>query len=162
MTERKAMTHREHRYPVEMEWTGNLGTGTSGYRDYGRNHELLAGGRPNIPASSDPTFRGDEARWNPEQLLVASLSSCHMLWYLHLCAEGGVVVTHYRDLAEGTMVESSDGGGRFASVTLRPKVVISAGSSALAASLHHAAHEKCFIANSVNFPVHCEPTITGP
>ena len=151
---------REHRYAVTIDWTGNLGPGTANYRAYDRRHEILADGKPPIAASSDPAFRGDPARWNPEDLLVASLCSCHMLWYLHLCAVAGIVVTAYRDDAEGVMEEGADGGGRFAQVTLRPTVTVKAGADLKTArALHHDAHEKCFIANSVNFPVGCQPDI---
>jgi organic hydroperoxide reductase OsmC/OhrA len=152
---------REHHYAIAVEWTGNRGTGTSGYRAYDRDHVATAPGKPAIPGSSDPAFRGDKTRWNPEELLVVSLAQCHMLWYLHLAAEAGVVVVEYRDAAEGVMVESADGGGRFATVILKPQVVVAAGSSPeRALALHHAAHEKCFIANSVNFPVSCEAACT--
>lgn len=140
-----------HVYEVEVTWAG----ATSGYRSYSRNHELLAAGRPPILATSDPKFRGDADRWNPEQLLVASLSDCHMLWYLHLCAEAGVVVTGYHDTAVGVMDDE-----RFQQVTLRPRVTVSeAGMVDKARELHAEAHKKCFIANSVNFPVGHEPTI---
>lgn len=152
---------KTHRYAVAVDWTGNTGTGTSGYRDYERCHEISAGSRkPAIPGSSDPAFRGDPARWNPEELLVASLSACHKLWYLHLCAEAGIVVLAYTDHAEGEMEESDDGSGRFTRVVLRPRVSVAAGSDAVQArELHHTAHARCFIANSVNFPVACEPEI---
>lgn len=151
---------REHDYTVTVDWTGNLGTGTSNYRAYDRRHEIAAEGKPPIPGSSDPAFRGDPARWNPEDLLVASLSACHMLWYLHLCAVNGIVVTGYRDRARGRMVEEAGGGGRFAEVTLMPEVTVKPGADlALARSLHHEAHAKCFIAGSVNFPVGCAPEI---
>jgi organic hydroperoxide reductase OsmC/OhrA len=140
-------------------WTGNRGVGTRGYRDYGRDHEIVAAGKPAIPGSSDPAFRGDAARWNPEEMLVASLSTCHQLWYLHLCSDAGVIVEAYEDDAEGEMAEGADGGGRFVGVTLRPRAVLAAGADmALAAALHHAAHDKCFIANSVNFPITVEPS----
>jgi organic hydroperoxide reductase OsmC/OhrA len=152
---------REHRYTVEIEWTGNRDTGTSGYRAYGRDHVATAPGKPAIPGSSDPSFRGDAGRWNPEELLVVSLSQCHMLWYLHLASEAGIVVVEYRDVPEGVMAETADGGGRFVSVVLKPQIVLAEGSDpARAQALHHAAHEKCFIANSVNFPVGCEPGCT--
>jgi organic hydroperoxide reductase OsmC/OhrA len=152
------MADKQHRYAARVTWTGNQGVGTKGYRDYGREHEICAAGKPSIPGSSDPGFRGDASRWNPEELLVASVSACHKLWYLHLCAVNGVVVTAYDDAAEGVMVETADGGGHFASVTLRPRIALAAGSDpARAAALHHEAHEKCFIANSVNFPVTVEP-----
>src|SRR4051794_21674027 len=123
------MAGRAHRYQVTVEWTGNTGTGTAGYRTYERRHEIGApdSPKPDIPGSSDPAFRGDAARWNPEELLVASLSACHQLWYLHLCADAGVTVLAYRDHATGTMVEDpATGGGRFVRVVLRPQVTIRA------------------------------------
>ncbi|RYC17869.1 OsmC family protein [Ciceribacter ferrooxidans] len=153
------MSGRHHEYSTTVTWIGNRGTGTSGYRDYSRDHVIAAGAKPDIPGSADPAFRGDAERWNPEDLLVASVSACHKLWYLHLCAVNGVVVTAYEDHAEGLMVTEEDGSGRFAEVVLRPRVTISSGDRERAASLHHDAHEKCFIANSVNFPVRCEPVI---
>ena len=152
---------REHRYSVTVTWTGNGGTGTSGYRDYARVHEISAEGKPVIGASSDPVFRGDRTRWNPEELLVAALSSCHQLSYLHLCADAGIVVVEYVDHAEGVMVETPDGSAQFARVVLRPKVTISAGDLAKAKELHREAHAKCFIARSVNFPVENEPEIAA-
>jgi len=151
---------REHHYHVTVEWIGNLGIGTSGYRDYDRRHEITVEGKPVIPASSDPAFLGDPARYNPEDLLVASLSSCHMLWYLHLCAEAGIVVTEYVDRAEGTMAEGAGGAGRFTHVTLKPEIAVKLGADLdRARALHHEAHAKCFIANSVNFPVECAPEL---
>ncbi|MGH6952755.1 MAG: OsmC family protein [Alphaproteobacteria bacterium] len=150
---------REHRYAVSLEWTGNLGQGTAGYRAYARSLALKAAGKPTIEGSSDPAFRGDPSRWNPEDLLVASLSACHMLWYLDLCAEAGIVVTAYRDDATGVMEEDRV-GGRFTGVVLRPRVTVAAGADlALAERLHGEAHAKCFIARSVNFPVSHEPEI---
>ena len=149
---------KQHHYTVQVTWTGNLGEGTSGYRAYSRNHEIAAVGKPVLPGSSDPTFRGDPARYNPEEFLVSSLSTCHMLWYLHLCAEAQIVGLHYTDDATGVMAERSDGGGRFTEVMLRPHVVIAFdGDLARAEKLHERAHDLCFIANSVNFPVRCEP-----
>jgi organic hydroperoxide reductase OsmC/OhrA len=149
---------RKHRYSVTAQWTGNLGSGTSNYGAYSRDHEIGSQGKQNIQGSSDPAFRGDRSRWNPEELLVASLSTCHMLWYLHLAAAKGIVVTAYTDQPEGTMEEQSDGSGRLTLVVLRPTVtIIDTGDTDRADTLHHVAHEKCFIANSVNFPVTCEP-----
>ena len=149
---------REHSYSVNVRWTGNTGAGTSGFRNYKRDHEISAPGKPPIPASSDPAFRGDKARYNPEELLVASLSACHMLWYLHLCADAGIVVTEYHDDASGAMAETKDGGGHFTQVTLRPVVKVAGQvDRELARGLHEQAHHLCFIANSVNFPVLCEP-----
>lgn len=152
--------NRDHTYRVSVLWTGNRGTGTSGYKAFARDHVIRAPGKPDLDGSSDPAFRGDPARYNPEDLLVASLSTCHMLWYLHLCAVGGVVVTAYGDEAEGTMTEEADGGGRFTRVVLHPAVTLAPGADVeTALRLHHEAHEKCFIARSVNFPVACEPVI---
>jgi organic hydroperoxide reductase OsmC/OhrA len=148
-----------HTYDTVVTWTGNRGTGTSGYRDYDRAHEVSAEGRAKILGSSDPAFRGDPARWNPEQLLVAALSQCHMLQYLHLCADAGVVVTGYVDHACGTMTET-DQGGHFTEVVLRPQVRVAAPSMVEAAmALHGAAHRACFIASSVNFPVRHQPRV---
>ena len=158
--ERASRPVREHRYETKLRWTGNTGSGTASYRDYERAHEIEVAGKPFIPASSDPKFRGDRSRWNPEELLVASLSSCHQLWYLHLCADAGIVVTAYEDRALGVMNEGADGGGRFARVLLRPRVTIAAGSDrAVALSLHERAHALCFIASSVNFPVDHEAEV---
>ena len=150
---------KTHQYLVTVQWTGNTGSGTSGYKQYKRDHEISAGtGKPAIPGSSDAAFRGDPTRWNPEELLVAALSACHKLWYLHLCAEAGIVVIDYKDRAEGEMEEASDGSGRFKRVVLHPQVTIAAGSDlSRARELHGTAHEKCFIANSVNFPVQHDP-----
>lgn len=153
------MAQGEHNYRVAVTWDGNHGTGTSGYRSYGREHTIRAGAKPDIPGSSDAAFRGDARRWNPEDLLVASASACHQLWYLHLCADAGVIVVAYEDDAQGTMIDTTE-EGRFARIVLRPRVTISAQSDrALAEHLHHTAHERCYIANSVNFPIACEPTI---
>ena len=150
---------RRHVYEVSVAWTGDRGTGTSGYRDYERTHEISVPGKPPIPGSSDPAFRGDAARYNPEDLFVASLSTCHMLWYLHLCADAGVAVRSYEDAARGEMVEDRD-GGRFTRVVLRPRVRLSPGSDPEAARrLHDEAHRHCFIANSVSIPVEHEAEI---
>lgn len=152
------MAPHEHTYSVQVEWTGNRGSGTSDYRAYGREHSISAAGKPDIAGSSDPAFRGDAQRWNPEELLVASASACHQLWYLHLCADAGVRVLRYVDRAAGTMRDGERGA--FTRIVLRPHVVIRAGDDAgLAARLHHDAHARCYIANSVNFPIDCEPVI---
>lgn len=151
---------KQHRYATLVTWTGNTGTGTSGYRDYERSHEIAAVGKATIQGSSDPAFRGDAKRWNPEELLLASLSACHKLWYLHLCSAAGVVVTAYEDHAAGVLTEGAGGGGRFTSVVLRPRVTISSSSDAARAmALHAEANALCFIANSVNFPVAHEAQI---
>lgn len=122
---------------------------------------IQTGAKAPILGSSDPSFRGDPARWNPEELFVASLSACHKLWYLHLCAVSGISVSSYIDEAKGTMIEGPNGGGRFSEVTLRPRIAIRAGDdAALAERLHHEAHDRCFIANSVSIPVLCEPSIS--
>ncbi len=162
--EQMTQDSREHRYFVNVTWRGNPGNGTSNYRSYKRDHTISASGKPEIAASAEPAFLGDKSRYNPEELLVGSLSACHMLWYLHLCAEAGIVVSAYEDDAKGIMIETSAGGGRFTQVTLYPKVKINADADEeLALQLHERAHQLCFIANSVTFPVLCEPAIQlGP
>jgi len=151
---------KEHHYLTQLRWTGNRGEGTTSYRAYDRDHVLTAGGKPAIAASSDPSFRGNPQRYNPEELLVASLSSCHLLWYLHLCAVNGVVVVAYEDAAAGVMQEAENGSGRFSEVVLRPVVTVAdASMREKAMALHHEANQFCFIANSVNFPVRHEPVI---
>jgi organic hydroperoxide reductase OsmC/OhrA len=154
------MKQRRHHYVVTVKWTGNRGSGTSAYDAYDRSYDVIAGQREIISGSSDPAFRGDGARWNPELLLVAALSTCHKLWYLHLCADAGVVVLDYVDDAEGVMLETAEGSGQFVRAVLHPRVVISSDSDPdLALSLHARAHEACFIANSVNFPVEHEAAV---
>jgi organic hydroperoxide reductase OsmC/OhrA len=149
---------KDHSYTVTVTWTGNTGAGTANYRGYERSHEVIVRGKPGIPASSDPAFRGDPARYNPEEMLVAALSCCHMLWYLHLCSTEGIVVEAYQDIAEGVMIEDALGGGRFTEVVLQPEIKLAAGADlSRARALHEDAHRKCFIANSVNFPVRHEP-----
>jgi organic hydroperoxide reductase OsmC/OhrA len=149
---------RRHAYRVEVAWTGAASGPTKTYDGYSRTHEVRIEGKPAIAASADPAFRGDAAMHNPEQLLVAALASCHLLAYLALCAREGIAVVGYRDLATGTMSERA-GAGHFTSVTLRPEVTIDGERLERARALHMTAHEQCFIANSVNFPVVCEPTI---
>lgn len=144
----------QHHYSATIQWTGNKGTGTSHYRDYERSHQITIAGKADIAGSSDPAFRGDKSRHNPEDLLVSSLAACHMLWYLHLCSEAGVVVLDYTDNASGTMAETANGGGHFTEVTLNPVVIVAEDSMIeKAIALHEKANELCFIANSVNFPV---------
>ncbi|MCW2523126.1 MAG: putative redox protein [Frankiales bacterium] len=156
------MVDKSHSYQVEVVWTGNLGAGTMNYRSYSRDHVAGAAGKPEIEGSADRAFRGSNARWNPEELLVVSLSQCHLLWYLDLAARAGVVVLEYRDNPVGTMLEQPDGAGQFSEVTLRPNVVVAEPSMCeLALELHDRAHHLCFIARSVNFPVRHEPTITA-
>jgi organic hydroperoxide reductase OsmC/OhrA len=150
---------KDHHYTSTIEWVGNLGEGTKEYRSYSRNFNIAMDGKPVIPATSDPWYRGDADRYSPEDLLVSSLSGCHMLWYLHLCAVNGVVVQQYHDRAAGVMRENEDGSGEFTAVTLRPHVVVQhADMKAKALELHEEAHRMCFIARSVNFPVSHEPT----
>ena len=147
-----------HRYAVGVEWIGDRGTGTSAYRAYGRATIVRADGKPDLPGSADRPFFGDADRWNPEELLVAALSQCHLLSYLHVCVRNGVIVTGYDDAATGEMVQTPDGGGRLTRVDLHPRVRLAdEGQRALADSLHPEANRLCFIANSVNFPVHHHP-----
>ena len=150
----------DHSYSISVEWTGNRGTGTSGYRAYGRDHLVTAAGKTAaIEGSSDRVFFGDTERWNPEELLLTSLSQCHLLSYLHVAAAHGIVVERYSDDASGTVQQTNEGGGHFLEVVLRPLVHISAGDPQLALELHHEASQKCFIAASVNFPLRHEPRI---
>ena len=155
---------RTHTYRLDLEWTGNTGDGTASYRGYERTHVLRHPPKPDLPGSSDAAFRGDASRWNPEELLVASLSACHMLGYLHQAALAGVVVTSYTDEPVGEMAEDDAGGGRFSAVLLRPTVTVSDASMAeVASSLHAVAHDGCFIAASVSFPVtHSPTTLVAP
>lgn len=149
---------KAHRYTTTLNWTGNKGEGTANYKAYDRDHVFTVPGKPELPGSSDPSFRGNPARYNPEELLIASLSSCHMLWYLHLCSVNDIVVVDYQDNAEGVMIEKGDGSGYFSEVILRPVVTITnADKVERAKELHHEASKFCFIASSVNFPVKHEP-----
>lgn len=152
---------RTHEYRISSRWTGNLGTGTSAYKAYSRDHEYLGEGKSApILGSSDPAFRGDRTRYNPEELLVGTLSTCHMLWVLHLCADAGIVVTEYEDEARGEMVEHADGSGEFARVLLRPRMRITNGAKAAeAVAIHDRAHQMCILARSMAFAVEHEPVV---
>ena len=154
---------RKHHYQVTNRWTGNLGTGTSSYRDYSRSHELSAPAKSApIAGSSDPLFRGDRSRYNPEELLLGALSACHMLWALHYCADAGIVVREYVDEPAGEVSERPDGSGEFTRVVLRPRMVISDPARiADVCAIHDRVHAVCAIARSVNFPVECEPEVTA-
>ncbi|MFG6474877.1 OsmC family protein [Microbacterium sp. P06] len=150
----------EHSYRLRAQWTGDRGTGTSGYRDYDRSVTISIDGKPDLAATADTPFRGDPDKWNPEDLVLASLSECHLLSYLYACVKVGVVVTAYEDDASATLLEDGKGGGAFTEAVLRPRVTVADASMADAAAAAHAqAREWCFIANSVNFPVRHEPTI---
>ena len=143
----------QHHYNARITWMGNLGNGTSGYKEYARSHSISAENKPTIYASADPSFMGDANKYNPEELFLASLSSCHMLWYLHLCSDNGIIVTGYKDNATGTMEENII-GGKFIEVALHPQVTVADGTMMdKAIELHQLANRKCFIANSCNFPV---------
>lgn len=147
-----------HNYKAKTTWVGNRGQGTADYKSYDRDHDINIAGKPALLCSSDPLFRGDRSRHNPEELLVSALSGCHMLWYLHLCAANGVVVTDYADEASGEMEENQDGSGQFTKVVLNPRVTVAERSMIdKANALHHDANKMCFIARSVNFPVIHEP-----
>ncbi|HEY6914746.1 MAG TPA: OsmC family protein [Paludibacter sp.] len=151
--------NKEHFYKLTVQWTGNTGNGTLNYRTYERNHTISADNKETIIASADPAFRGDKTKYNPEELLLASLSSCHMLWFLHLCSDNGVIVTDYTDNPTGIMEETDNGGGKFKEVTLNPIVTVTDLSSLdKLDDLHKKANELCFIANSVNFIVKHNPT----
>lgn len=146
--------NKQHHYNTELRWTGNRGSGTSHYSSFDRSHSIKVKDKPEIKGSSDPAFKGDYTKYNPEELFLSALSACHMLWYLHLCARENVIVLGYSDQAIATMVETPDGGGKFTSATLKPSVVIDHQSMYdKALELHQKAGERCFIANSVNFKV---------
>jgi organic hydroperoxide reductase OsmC/OhrA len=149
---------KTHQYNTLLCWTGNTGKGTENYRAYERAYTVAINGKPELAGSSDPAFRGDPARYNPEEMLVAALSACHMLSFLHFCSASGVIVESYTDTATGTMEETKEGNGRFTEVILRPKVVVKEFSMVEKANaLHDKAHQYCFIANSCNFPVLHQP-----
>ncbi|MET1036381.1 MAG: OsmC family protein [Arthrobacter sp.] len=151
-----------HRYDVAIRWTGNRGAGTADSRAYGRDHVVSAAGLPDLPGTADPTFHGDPDRWNPEQLLLAALSQCHMLSYLYLAARAGIVVTGYRDAAVGSLRLNRDGSGEFIEAVMHPVVTLADETRRGAAdALHGDAHRVCFIARSVNFPVRAEPVAPG-
>lgn len=149
----------DHRFAAALTWTGNRGAGTAGYRAYGRDHVVSAAGKPDILGSAARVFHGDVDRWNPEEMLIAALAQCHLLSYLYVAVAHGIVVDSYDDNAEGVLVTTPDGGGRFREVVLRPVVTISAGDPEVARRIHADAHRLCFIASSVAFPVRHEPTI---
>lgn len=151
-----------HTYDLTITWTGNRGAGTTGIKDYDRDHTVDADGPPTILGTSEPSFLGDPARWNPEQLFVASISQCHMLWYLGLCASTGVVVQEYVDHAVGTLTNERGEVARFTEVVLRPRIVVESPDMIdKAIALHDQAHEKCFIAQSVSCDVRHEPEVTA-
>lgn len=152
---------KQHKYQSKIKWVGNTGSGTENYRNYERTHHILVNNKPLIEGSSDPAFRGDATKHNPEDLLVSSLSSCHMLWYLHFCAVNNIIIVEYTDIAEGIMVEEDNGKGRFIEVTLNPNVTVKTQEMVkLAIELHEKANEYCFIANSVNFSIKHHPTVS--
>jgi organic hydroperoxide reductase OsmC/OhrA len=150
-----------HHYQAKVVWSGAAQGPTETYEGYSREYLVEIEGKPSLKGSADPTFRGDPKIHNPEDLLVASLSACHMLTYLALCARGGIKVKSYEDRATGTMT-FKDGKMGFTEVVLSPKVTLEAGSDLeKAKNLHEKAHDQCFIANSVNFPVRHEARVSG-
>lgn len=149
----------DHLFLASLTWTGNRGTGTSATRAFGRDHVVSVAGKPDIHGSAARVFHGDVDRWNPEEMLIAALAQCHLLSYLYVAVRNGIVVESYEDAAQGTLVTTPDGGGRFREVVLRPVVTISAGDPLLATTLHAEANRLCFIASSVNFPVRHEPVV---
>lgn len=151
---------KQHNYALKINWTGNSGSGTNSYKSYERSFEVSVDGKEIINGSSDPSFNGDKTKYNPEELLLASISSCHMLWYLHLCADDGIIVTSYIDNAEGIMVENDNGGGKFEQVILKPVISVTENSMIEKAIILHAkANKLCFVANSVNFRISHQPVI---
>lgn len=151
---------KSHNYKTELSWTGNRGKGTVNYRSYDRSYTVSIDGKPDLQGSADPAFRGDPSKWNPEELFLASLSACHMLWYLHLCSDAGIRVKSYEDQATGVIEELDNGSGKFTGVTLYPQIaILNSDNLEKAGQLHKKANEMCFIANSCNFPVRHEPTL---
>lgn len=150
---------KKHNYEIKVEWTGNEGNGTLDYKSYNRNHKIIANGKYKpIEGSSDPSFLGDKTKYNPEDLFLSSISSCHMLWYLHLCSVHKIIVTEYVDSATGIMAETKNGSGRFIRITLNPKVKITEISMISKANeLHEEANKMCFIANSCNIKIDHNP-----
>ena len=151
---------KDHDYQVSVTWTGNRGTGTSGYKAYGRDHIVHSEGNDPIAGSADRVFFGDAARWNPEELLIAALAQCHMLSFLHVAADAGVIVTAYSDKASGVLSLNANGGGAMSEAVLRPTIEVVAGHGQDIEQLHHRAQELCFIAASINFPLRHEPHTT--
>ncbi|MCX2678457.1 OsmC family protein [Galbibacter sp. EGI 63066] len=151
---------RKHHYKLSLEWTGNTGEGTTNYKSYERSHRIVVNNKAVIEGSADPAFRGDPTKHNPEDMFLSSISSCHMLWYLHFCSQAKIMVVSYHDTAEGVMVEESNGKGHFTEVILHPIVkIVEKDKIDLAKKLHHKASEYCFIANSLNFEVKHYPTV---
>ena len=153
------MSGKVHEYASRLVWEGNKGDGTSNYATYGRKYRIHVGGKPDLIGSADESFLGDPEKHDPEDLFLASLSSCHLLSYLALCAKHKISVTSYEDDARGTLTFTPDGSGKFTEVVLRPRVTIASGDQELAMKLHEKAHQLCFIANSVSCPVRNEPTV---
>jgi len=152
---------KTHGYRATIRWTGNQGSGTARFDGYSRDHVIELEGKPPLSGSADPAFRGDRERTNPEEMLLASISTCHMLWFLHIASTKGLVVESYEDNAEAIMATNRDGSGQFTSATLRPHVTLSAGDPSVADSAHHKAHQMCFIVRSLNFDVSCEGTVAA-
>ncbi|MEX2347287.1 MAG: OsmC family protein [Balneolaceae bacterium] len=151
---------KQHIYHVQTRWTGNLGEGTSAYRSYSRNYNIHVKGKPVLEGTSDPAFLGDPEKYNPEEMFIAAISACHMLWYLHLCTDNSITVISYEGTAEGVMELEKDGSGRFISAVLKPRIVIKEKDKmSTAESLHVDANRLCFIANSCNFKISHEPEI---
>ncbi len=149
---------KEHNYKLTTVWTGNTGSGTKNVRSYDRSHTVAIQGKPELFLTTDNPAVGDKSKLNPEDLLVTAISSCHMLSYLYVCAMEGIVITSYTDHATGIMIEQANGSGSFKEVTLNPIFCVADESMIeKAIELHHKAHEICYIANSVNFDVKCNP-----
>lgn len=149
---------KDHHYNATITWTGNTGKGTADLKSYERDHIIVVEGKPAIPGTSEVSVKANKVRYNPEELLLSAVSACHMLWYLFLCAENGIVVTSYVDKSSGTMHNTPDGGGRFTGITLQPEITIAGeADEATLADLHHRANNLCYIANSCNFPIHHKP-----
>jgi organic hydroperoxide reductase OsmC/OhrA len=155
------MSQPIHAYASRIVWEGNLGQGTSGYDRYSRTHRVIVDGKPDLLGSADQSFRGERDKHNPEELFLASIAACHMLFYLSLCARQQIAVVAYEDEVTGTLQREPNGGGKFLDITLHPKVTIArAPDRDRARALHATAHRLCFIANSCATPIRHVAIIT--
>lgn len=143
-----------HLFKATLNWSSNKKQEETISKFYNKSHQIKIEGKPVLDISAAKAFKGDPSLYNPEDLLLSSLVSCHMMSYLYVCSQNGIEVLEYSDNAEATLEVSPDGSGRFTEVRLKPKVKISNPDKVeLALELHTKANKLCFIANSCNFPV---------
>lgn len=144
----------KHLFKAAINWTSKQNPPDSTKRFYSKSHQIKIEGKPVLEVSAAKAFKGDPELYNPEDLLLSSLVSCHMMSYLYVCSQNGIEVLEYSDNAEATLEVSPNGSGRFVAAKLYPKVkILNPEQIQLALDLHQKANELCFIANSCNFPV---------